>query len=117
VAAIAVLGCSKSPTTLEQECFSGGAPSCIALGNTYLAGGGVARDAAKTAMLFERACEARDAPSCDKARQLYRENCDKGVAGACSLLGRMYLEGFGASEDHPKAAAIWAMRWIAQTSP
>jgi len=105
---ILFLGCSKSPATLEQECSgTGRAASCVALGEMYVAGKGVTRDGDKAAMLFERACEARDAGGCDKARQIYQEGCDKGVAGACSLLGRMYLEGFGVPEDHARAAAIY----------
>ncbi len=102
------LGCSKSPGALEQECTgSGRAASCVALGDMYLAGKGVTRDVDKAAMLFERACEARDAGGCDKARQIYQENCDKGVAPACSMLGRMYLEGFGVPEDLGRAATIY----------
>ena len=102
------LGCTKSPGTLEQECSgSGRAQSCVALGDMYLAGKGVTRDGDKAAMLFERACEARDAGGCDKARRIYQESCDNGVPAACSMLGRMYLEGFGVPEDLARAATIY----------
>ena len=29
------------------------------------------------------------------------------MGGACSLLGRMYLEGFGVAEDQPKALGLY----------
>jgi len=105
--AAATVACSKSPAALEAECEKGTAASCVAAGDAYLAGQGVARDGDKASMLFERACEGRDTAGCDKARQLYEQGCAKNVGGACSLLGRMYLEGFGVAEDQPKALGLY----------
>jgi TPR repeat protein len=78
----------KTPVELyEEACRQQWGAGCLSLGNLYVKGDGVARDAAKAANAYERACNAR-------------------LGQACSNLGLMYFTGDGIAADRDRGLAL-----------
>jgi hypothetical protein len=42
-----------------------------------------------------------------QAASVYRQACNDGDTGACTIVGRMFARGQGIPEDHAQAAAVW----------
>lgn len=79
---------SASREGLQKKYEKGDASSCLALGELYDMGRGVALDKQRAAALFEQACKG-------------------GAAAGCSSLGRLYENGWGVSQDSPHAVALY----------
>lgn len=102
-------GCATSLEDLQKACDGGNAASCYELGEMLYAGKDVSQDTERGLMLFQRACEGREMKGCTKARQVYEERCRAGFANGCNLLARLYLEGFGVTQDQAKAAELYTI--------
>ena len=108
----------RAPTTCEE----GAAALCVAEGERYVAGQGVAADPARAAQLFERACDLRDFSGCarlgdvlargrgrdvSRASAAYQRACDGGRLEACASLGRLLSDGRGDARDRVRAVALF----------
>jgi TPR repeat protein len=105
-------GPAEGPTSAERyarTCNDDVTTGCAQLGALYLAGKGVAPDAAKALQAFERACSDGDAPACASLGDLYQQGrgterdaaraltlydraCSAKVAWACKRAGHLYRQ-------------------------
>jgi TPR repeat protein len=70
----------------------------------------VERDHKGFPLLHERACVAGNAPSCEALRAAAESQqalCVEGNATACSLIGHMFLHGYGVPQDPNRAVALF----------
>ncbi len=100
----------KARQLREKACEQGNSAACIALGDMHLglyfaAGGGDTKDAELALALYEKACAANNIVGCrqvgwmlddgllvhdeDRAQKLFRQACDAGDGGGCTLLAGM----------------------------
>jgi TPR repeat protein len=105
------------------SCESGA--DCTQLGQRYAAGsGGVAKDEALGARLFQRACDLGDAEGCNKlglafesgegvpvdygrAMDLFTRACSAGAAEGCNNQGALYEHGLGVPENLGDAQRLY----------
>ena len=125
--AIATAPTSVTPTchdgdlgACDRECTKGDGESCLLLGAAYEEGERVAKNAARAAELYRRACDLGAGTACGElavmilegavpgeptdALSLCAKGCDAKSAAACALLGSMYQEGTGVEADAAIAA-------------
>jgi TPR repeat protein len=98
--------------------------ACAVLGTMYASGSGVARDEAKAAELYERACKAGVASACVKlghaflvgegvhpddvrALEMFRKGCDRARSDSCTELAVMYCIGRGVPRDAARSSALF----------
>jgi TPR repeat protein len=97
--------------------------ACRALGEIYILGDGVTRDASASHLWYEQGCEAGDAESCvgaalgtergdagiadpNEGRRLLARACELHHGRGCTLLGERYLYGRDGSEKNTDLAGI-----------
>src|SRR5258708_38018445 len=101
---------------LDAECEKGMHGSCFTLGVMLEEGNGVAKETARAAKLYGRACNAGHADACSNlgvlhesgdgvtkdlklAMTLYQRGCDEGGLVGCTNLGANETHGVGLPED------------------
>jgi hypothetical protein len=122
--AIALGACSDF-AACERECDAGSADRCRRLAASYAFGqGGVSKDEARAALLYQHACEMKDPSSCVFAGQMneyargvakddakafgfYKQACDLQWAPGCYNLAIMFERGTGVPVDEDKAADLY----------
>jgi TPR repeat protein len=119
------LGTCTDVAVCERECEAGSADRCRRLAASYSFGqGGVQKDEAHAAALYERACRMKDPSSCMFAGQMsefgrgtpkdpvkavgfYRDACDLRWVAGCYNLGVMFERGVGVPADEQKARELY----------
>lgn len=107
-----------------SDCVGGRSLGCYNLGVRFREGNGVKKDLAKSAQLFDRACELSDAYACNalgvyyyngddtatdyaKAAAYFEKACDGGHSGGCFNLGDSYGKGQGVEENRVMEFALY----------
>jgi TPR repeat protein len=119
------LGSCSDLAACERECDAGSADRCRRLAASYSFGqGGVAKDEARAASLYEQACAMKDPSACmfagqmseyargvikddAKAARLYTRACDLQWPPGCYNLAIMFERGTGVPADEQKAADLY----------
>jgi hypothetical protein len=117
---LSLLMVSDGVGVLSRPCDSGDGASCETLGNLYLHGVGVPRDAARSVTLFRKACSGGFLQGCgllgvsylagqgvqvDAAmgREILEKACSSGNATSCYNDALIYRRGYGVPRDDAKA--------------
>ena len=108
------------PADCTEQCRTGHLPSCVRLGNMYLAGRPVKQDLALAAKLYELPCAHNSGEACSNkaiilysahdfagAAKYYSRSCDSENPDGCYSLGKLYAEGIGVEQDLPHAATLY----------
>lgn len=107
----------------EDQCGRGDAASCATLGAMVEHGSGAAKDPARAASLYGKACDAGHAAGCvglglilsaegmspddqARARDALQRACEHDDARACDALGTLFTEGRGGAADPAQAAIL-----------
>jgi uncharacterized protein len=107
-----------------NDCAAGRSLGCYNLGIRFRDGKGVKKDKAKTAQLFDRACDLDDAYACNalgvyyyngddiaqdyaKAATYFEKACDGGHSGGCFNLGDSYGKGEGVEMNRVMEFALY----------
>lgn len=120
VGALLLAACSQ-PDRLRARCLSGDINRCAQLGEMFATGiGGVPRDMARAAEMYERACAGGASDVCNtlgeiyektgtfeggatRAAEMYEKACNGGSSAGCLNLGLA----FAARDDHARAVALY----------
>jgi TPR repeat protein len=119
------LGTCSDIAVCERECDAGSADRCRRLAGSYSFGqGGVPKDEAHAAALYEHACAMSDPSACmfagqmseyargvtkddAKAARFYEKACDMRWPPGCYNLAIMFERGTGVPHDVEKAADLY----------
>jgi len=103
---------------LQQACDKGEVAQCVALGQAFHVGKGVARDHARAAGLYRKACDGGSGAGCNKlgvltkdevrAAALFEQACKGKYAWGCFNLAKAYHAGQGVKQDSARAAEYFA---------
>lgn len=82
---------------------------CFMIALHYEAGWGVPKNYKVAGSLYMKACSGGRGPkeACEKGVPLYNQDCEKGNAVACTILGNMYGNGIIVPRDMEQAAQLY----------
>lgn len=103
-----------------KNCNEGRSETCATLGEMYHEGRGVDRDFFLSEKFYMKACDNGHLKSCENlgftyydnpkkkkiSATLFKEACGKNNPRSCFMLGSMYIEGVGVTQDIQKAKTL-----------